>query len=215
MNFLSKIDFKFLIIVILALVILFMKMCGNDEPTPPKGTIKINGKDHVILKHTTDTIYEPVIETVFKKGETIYVDSIIFVETPKVVDTFEILKNYFAMTIYKDTLKLKDSLGYITITDTISKNKIKGRTFLSNVNKIKIFDTIIVEPTKQIEFYAGGTMGVDKINLVNFIGPTFNIKTKKDNVYGVSIGINNNKSVTILGTVLWRLKRKDEKQKTN
>lgn len=208
MKFLNKIDFKFLVIITLALVILFMRMCDNKVVEGPKNTIKINGKDHIILKHTTDTIYEPVIDTVYKKGETIFVDSIIFVDTPKIVDTFEILKNYFAMTIYKDTLKLKDSLGYITVTDTISKNKIKGRSFISNVNKIKILDTIVVEPTKETEFYGGGTMGVDKVNLVNFIGPTLNIKTKKDKVYGISLGINNSKSLTIQGTMLWKIKFK-------
>ncbi len=208
MKFLSKIDFKFLVIIILTLVILFMRMCNNKVIEGSKNTIKINGKEHIVLKHTTDTIYEPVIDTVYKKGETIYVDSIIFVETPKIVDTFEILKNYFAMTIYKDTLKLKDSLGYITVTDTISKNKIKGRSFIPNVNKIKIFDTIVVEPTKETEFYGGGTMGVDKVNLVNFIGPTLNIKTKKDKVYGLSLGINNSRTLTIQGTMLWRIKFK-------
>jgi hypothetical protein len=130
------------------------------------------------------------------------------VETPKIVDTALIMKDYYSIRIYKDTLKLKDSLGFITITDSISKNKIKGRTFLSNVNKIKIFDTIVVEPIKQIEFYMGGTMGVDKINLVNFIGPTLNIKTKKDNVYGVSLGLNNSKSITIQGSILCKIKFK-------
>jgi hypothetical protein len=208
MELIKKIDFKFLIIVLLALVILFMKMCENNEPTPPKGTIKINGKDHIVLKHTTDTIYEPVTQTVYKKGETIYVDSIIYIDVPKTVDTFEILKNYFSVTIYKDTLKLKDSLGYISLIDTISKNKIKGRTFVSNVNKIKIFDSIFVEPVKQIEFYGGGTIGIDKVNLVNFVGPTLNIKTKTDNVYGISLGINNSKTVTLQGSFLWRLKFK-------
>jgi hypothetical protein len=208
MKYLNKIDFKFLVIVLLALVILFMKMCGNQDPEPPKGTIKINGKDHVILKHTRDTIYEPVVQTEYRDGETIYVDSIIYVDKPSVVDTSAILKNYFAMTIYKDTLKLKDSLGFITLTDTISKNKIQGRTFFANVNKIKIFDTIVVQEPKKIEFYGGGTMGFDKVNLVNFVGPTLNIKTKKDNVYGVSIGINNSKSITLQGSVLWRIKLK-------
>jgi hypothetical protein len=54
----------------------------------------------------------------------------------------------------------------------------------------------------------GGTMGVDKINLVNFIGPTLNIKTKKDNVYGVSLGLNNSKSITIQGSILCKIKFK-------
>ena len=208
MKFLNKIDFKFLVIVILVLIILLLRMCDNDLTEKPKDTIKIDGKEHIILKHTRDTIYEPVIETIYKKGETIYKDSIIYVETPKIVDTDLIMKDYYSIRIYKDTLKLKDSLGFITITDSISKNKIKGRTFLSNVNKIKIFDTIVVEPIKQIEFYMGGTMGVDKINLVNFIGPTLNIKTKKDNVYGVSLGLNNSKSITIQGSILCKIKFK-------
>jgi hypothetical protein len=112
-------------------------MCST-EVGPDGKTVKIAGKTYTIIKHEVDTIIVPVNQLVYRDGKDIYRDSIVYKTVPSNVDTNDIIKNYYSQLIYKDTLKLQDSLGFITITDSISKNKIKGRTFLSNVNKIKI-----------------------------------------------------------------------------
>ncbi len=208
MSYFRNIDFKFFVIIVLVLVILFMKMCGGEKIKNTNDVVTIGGNDYEVIKHVRDTIYEPVIDTIYKKGETIYLDTIIYVGVLTKVDTLLILKDFLSKRVYKDTLKLEDSLGYVSLIDTISTNKIIGRRFISNVNKIKIHDTIFLQEPKKIEVFGGGTIGMDKSSFVNFLGPTLNLKTKNDNIYGLSLGLNNRKSVTIQGTILWKIKFK-------
>ena len=159
MSYFRNIDFKFFVIIVLVLVILFMKMCGGEKIKNTNDVVTIGGNDYEVIKHVRDTIYEPVIDTIYKKGETIYLDTIIYVGVLTKVDTLLILKDFLSKRVYKDTLKLEDSLGYVSLIDTISTNKIIGRRFISNVNKIKIHDTIFLQEPKKIEVFGGGTIG--------------------------------------------------------
>ena len=145
---------------------------------------------------------------IYKEGETIYVEKPIYVDVPNDVDTGEILKDYFAKYTYKDTIKLEDSLGTVQITDTIQKNKIVSRTFKSNINQVHVRDSIIVKELPKTQLYVGGNIGVDKVVGFNYFGPTFVLKTKLDNMYSLGVGINNNKTTSIMTGVYWKIKLK-------
>jgi len=56
------------------------------------------------------------------------------VEVQKVleVDTLEILKDYFEKYVYLDTIPI-DTLGYVTIIDTLSQNRILYRKPTINI----------------------------------------------------------------------------------
>ena len=109
-----KNNFQTLLIVGLLMIILFMKMC-SPTPNRDKEIIKVDGKKYEIIKKVSDTQYIQHIEKVYKPGDSITKDTIIYVSVPKNVDTSTILQNYYNKIIYIDTLKLKDSLGYISI----------------------------------------------------------------------------------------------------
>jgi hypothetical protein len=162
-SILDYLDFKSIIIICLIIVILLLKMCSPKPPVKPGDTIKVNGKKYVVIHRTIDTQYIPKTKTVYKPGETIYVEKPIYIDVPSDVDTGAILKDYYAKRVYKDSIKLEDSLGTITLIDTIQENKIKGRWFKSNINQIVIKDSIIVEKPPVNQFYFGGVIGADRI----------------------------------------------------
>lgn len=206
MKTILKLDFKTLIIITLIIVVLLMKMC-TPKPEPGK-TIKVNGKKYQVIKTVTDTQYVPKTKTVYKPGETIFVETPVYVNVPQNVDTAEILKDYYAKYVYKDTVKLGDSLGTVTITDTIHKNKIIGRNFKSKINQITIKDSIFIKEIPRNQLYIGGVIGADKNIGINHFGPTFVLKTKSDNMYSLGIGLNNNFTTSIQAGIYWKIKLK-------
>lgn len=203
----TTLDLKSIFIICLIAVILLMRACG-DGNKPEPGQVDIDGKQYTIVKTEVDTVYEEVIQTLYKPGKTIYVDRPIYINVPADVDTLAILREYFATYIYRDTLNLDEDLGYVLITDTITQNKIKGRLFDAHVNKIRIDSTIyLLEPPKR-QLYVGGVAGFDKQNFLNFFGPSLAYKSKKDGLFTIGLGLNNNKSVSFMGGMYWKIKLK-------
>lgn len=148
--------------------------------------------------------YVPKIDSIpYPVHDTVIVDSIvevpveIIVEIEKPVpmyqpvDTAEILKVFFSRNIQKNVLTLPNNIGTVTITDTISQNKIVGRSFESKVKKQIVRDTLRLPEVKKTKIYAGFSTQLDNVNLVNGIGFGLLIQTKKDKIFNVGIGANN------------------------
>lgn len=212
---LEYLDLKTILIIGLIIVILFMRMCdgsGEDDVN----VVNVDGKKYELVKHTVDTILVPVKQTVYKEGKTIYKEVPIYIQLPPntKIDTQLILREYYSKIVYKDTLKLKDSLGYIAITDTIFKNAILNRVFDANVNKITIKDITIVKELPTNEVYIGGMAGFDKGNIVNFVGPSIVLKTKKDKMYSLAVGYGTDKNVSIQAGAHWKVSLKKKKKKS-
>ena len=125
---------------------------------------------------------------------------------PREVDTVAILKDFYCKEVYKDTLKLNDGLGYVSVIDTVSQNKIIGRVWNSQVNKIIIKDTKIVKKAPVNQLYIGAVSGFDRVNIVNYVGPTLVFKTKKDKLYSLGIGYGTNKQISLQGGIFWKIK---------
>ena len=180
------------IALLLLIAIVVFQQCGGNK----KGTgeiVKVDGKKYELLKHEIDTIEVVKTKVVTKKGEDIYHETIVEkeVRVPANVDTNAILKEYYTKVLYKDVLVLPDSLGTVAVTDTISQNKIFGRTFNANVKQRTIKETTIVKelPKNQVYFGFGG-----QFNKVDFIGGLSTgviLKTKTDKIYQVNLGVSN------------------------
>lgn len=211
-KFLEKLDLKTILIIGLIVVILLMRMCEGDSEGN-KNTVKIDGKKYEVVKHTVDTVIVPVKQTVYKEGKTIYKEVPIYIQpNPEVkIDTAQILKEFYSKVVYKDTLKLKDSLGYVTITDTITKNSILNRVYDANINKITIKDILIVKDLPVNQVYIGGVTGFDKQNIVNFIGPNFVLKTKKDKMFSLGFGYGLNQNISVQAGIYWKISLKKKK----
>lgn len=202
----GKIDIKTIIIVVLVIVILLMRACTSSSNHG--ATVYVGGKPYEVVKKVIDTQYIPKPFDVKKKGKDIYHDTIIYVPVLKDVDTSVILKDYFAQNIFKDTLNLKDKMGYLSIIDTIQKNNIFGRSYNVKINQMIIRDTTILKEKLRNQVYIGGNLGADNTGLFNYFGPSLLLKTKTDKVYNLGVGINNNKGFSIRAGMYWKIKFK-------
>jgi len=205
--FLKKLDFKSLLIIVLILIILFIKGCGGNHPPISKKIIKIDGKKYSVLKHTIDTTYISKNTVIYRKGKDITIEKEIPIYIPLNIDTSAIIKDYYTSRLYKDTLTL-DSLSFVVINDTIAKNKIESRKFSSHIVYPVIKETTIVKELPKNQLFLGATLGFDKTNIVNFAGPSFIFKSKKDYLYSFGIGYSNAKTVSIQGGMLFKIKLK-------
>jgi len=162
---------------------------------PGGRTIRIDGKKYEVIKHTIDTVEVEKIKTVTKKGkdivhEVIDVDTLVLKELVN-VDSAAILKDYLAKIIYKDTLVLDGGLGTIALTDTITKNRILGRTWDAKVKERTIKEELIVKEPAKTQLYYGLNAGFNKTDYVSAVGAGLILKTKKDKIYNFNIGVNN------------------------
>jgi hypothetical protein len=189
-------------IAIVALVIWILLQWFNPGGIMPGGrTIRIDGKKYEVIKHTIDTVEVEKVKVVTKRGEDIVhevidVDTLVLKELVN-VDTAALLKDYLAKVVYKDTLTLDGGLGTIALTDTISKNRILGRTWDAKVKERTIKEELIVKEPARNQLYYGLNAGFNKEDYVSAIGAGVILKTKKDKIYQLGLGVNNR---TIDGT---------------
>ena len=189
------------IIGILALIIFYQKGCfGKKE----KGDIiDINGKKYEVIKHEIDTFYETKTQTLYKKGKDIVHEVEVVKEIPANVDTSAILKDYYARVFYADTFRLKDTLGFIVVNDTISKNRIQNRKYYSSINVPTIKEKIYLKELSNSWFLGPSII----LGNTSAIGGDINLKTKKDLLIGVGVGVNSNISPFLRGSVSWKINK--------
>jgi hypothetical protein len=169
-----------------------MRSCnGNSDPVEPEVITKIEVR--------YDTI-ETIKETYVPKWKTKIVTEIDTFQTP--IDTLSILRDYYAKYYYSDTLKI-DTVGYAIINDTISRNTILARDIRTNI----LIPTTTI--TKEIylnknEFYWGlGLQG--RTDQLNYLGGEMLFRSKKRNVYGFGLGVNQDFQPVLSGRMYWRI----------
>lgn len=160
---------------------------GCDKPVKPGTIIK--------TIRVIDTQYVNIRSTRYVKGDTIKIDTTIFIPIPEKVDTISILKQFYSQNVFIDTFKT--DYGNLLITDTIALNKIKGRLYTSDLRVpiVTINDTIYVADKKikpALFWGMGGYMGNGKV-----IGASTNLllETGGRKLYGVGVGVVNGKPV--------------------
>ena len=205
-------------IAIAVLVIIVLLEYFNPGGKMPGRTVRIDGKKYEVIKHDIDTFEVVKTKVVTKKGSDIYHETIVEKEVviPAIVDTAALLKDFFAKNVYKDTLRLPDSLGIVAVTDTITQNKILGRTFNASVKQREIKETLIVKELPKTQVYYGFNGGFNKADVVSNIGAGVIIKTKKDKIYQLGAGVANRVTDGTNGTlspyvgagVYWKIKLK-------
>ena len=147
------------IAIILLILILWYQNCHQSTKTAPN-LIKINGEKFEVIKREIDTTEILRDTVIYKPGKNIYHDTTIFVPYPvdKPIDTAQILAVYMAKNVFKDTLKLPDSLGFVYLLDTVQQNKLLGRTFSAQVKSRLISEKIYLKELPKSKFYAGGSL---------------------------------------------------------
>jgi hypothetical protein len=205
-------------IAIAALIIFVLLQWFNPGDILPGKKVFIAGKAYEVIKHEIDTVDIVKTKVVTKKGEDIYHETIVEKEVliPAVIDTAALLKDYYSKVLYKDVLVLPDSLGTVAVTDTISQNRILGRTFNANVKQRTIKETTIVKELPKTKVFYGLEGGFNKADFVSSVGAGVLINTKKDKIYQLGLGVDNRTtdgingsfSPYIRGGVYWKIKLK-------
>lgn len=181
---------SFLIIILVA-VLLYQSQCSRKPDVEPEVIVTIETKWDTV--NVTQTEYVPKWRTrVVTKHDTI----------PQDIDTMSILKNYYSKFHYVDTLTL-DTLGYLVLNDTISKNSIMSRSFVSDIS---IPTTTITKEIylKKREFYWGMGLNGDASQL-NYLGGEFMYKNKQRNMFGVGVGVNQDLQPVLSGRMYWKI----------
>ena len=205
-------------IAIAVLIIFVLLEWFNPGGVMPGKKVFIAGKAYEVIKHEIDTVDIVKTKVVTKKGEDIYHETIVEKEViiPAVIDTMALLKDYYSKVLYKDVLVLPDSLGTVAVTDTISQNRILGRTFNANVKQRTIKETTIVKELPKTKVFYGLEGGFNKADFVSSVGAGVLINTKKDKIFQLGLGVTNqttdgtNGGFTpyVRGGVYWKLKLK-------
>jgi hypothetical protein len=195
-------NFQSLIIIGLIIVIFLLRECrGEKSPLPaePVTIVKIETKYDTIVE--TVPTYIPKYKTRVKwKTKTVH-DTVEVHDTIP-VDTASVLEEYFATYAYTDTLK-KDSVTFI-INDTISQNKILSRGIKYNL----VYPTTIISTEREVnkrELYIGFGLGGDR-QQISYAGSELILRTKKEKLYGVGIGINNSFQPILTFKMNWKVK---------
>lgn len=172
----------YIVIVILVIVIILMRNCSN-----------IDNKETIYTK--TDTIYKETHDTVTKNVTVTNTKYIPFKE-PIFTSIDTCNKEYNRQTTYKDTILL-DSIGNITVIDTVFQNKLGKRTIIKNYRIPLVTKTTTIikaqEPRRQL--YIGGNLFGDE-RTPQMITPGLLYKDRKDRVYMANVGVNFDGTIT-------------------
>jgi len=199
-----KINFTYIVIAALAGIILLQRACNNKVVTEPSVATKYD----TIWKVTHDTLIKevPVIRIVHRdppKGPQYTPGE--HIDTCKARFNY-LLKQHTLQRVYTDTIKL-DSLGTVTVIDTVWLNKLGKRTKIFNY-KIPFVTKTITKPADPVrQVYIGGNLFGDDSQL-QFITPGILYKTKKDHIYQVNVGVNFDGSITYGAGAYWKIKLK-------
>ncbi|MDA9016398.1 hypothetical protein N9H63_00200 [bacterium] len=180
-----------LLIIILAAVLLYQSQCSKKDPIEPEVIVTIETKWDTV--NVTQTEYVPKWRTkVVTEHDTI----------PQDIDTMSILRDYYAKYHYTDTLTL-DTLGFLVLNDTISKNSVLSRSFTSDIS---IPTTTITKEIylKKREFFWGMGLNGDPSQL-NYLGGEFMYKNKQRNMFGVGVGVNQDLQPVFSGRMYWKI----------
>jgi len=149
-------------------------------PYPTKVITKIVYK-YVPVK-TIKKVNVPVVKIEYK---------IVEVPTkPTALDTISILQQYYPKNEFKDVLVLSDGQGRISITDSISHNRLASRSWTAEIKPKLVIETIEVPAPKIREYYLGPEVSTNFSSINNWYSLSLLIKNKSNNIIRFSGGVN-------------------------
>ena len=192
-------------------VVLLMRGCDTED-TKDIETVEVDGKDYELIKQTIDTVFvtkEVKVPTYIPK----YITKVetIEVEIPIDIDTLAIVEKYFSTYQVKDTLNLsyefpkgvtdslgnkpKGDLGFGILTDNISQNSIISRDVDWTFQIPTIYNTSIVKELPKTQLYWGLNGGFNREDVITNISGSLLLKTKKDKIFQLGLGVQNNSNI--------------------
>jgi hypothetical protein len=199
-------DVRHFIILTLIVIILFLKTDNN-----------VSIKE--IVKETPEKlIHDTILIPEYIQGEYIYHDTTIYVPTLVEVDSTEILKSFYTKSFKLDTIKLNNNQGFIYLSDSISQNQIISRKWSATLKPKIVRESSTPTPPIKNQVFFGVNGSWSQKDWVNSMGIGVILKTKKDHIYNVGIGVANRTTdgtsgeltPYLNGGVYWKIKLKKD-----
>jgi hypothetical protein len=196
------------IIAVLIVIIFLQRACTPKCPT----VTQVLPVYDTILKHDTSTIHKKVwlkfCDTTYLPGDTIYkIDTNCEVTKTRFI---KLVKAHTVKNIYQDTI-LIDTFGKIFIYDTVQFNKLGSRGIVKSYT-IPIVTKYVPTPipSKRQLYVGGGLDGtyMNKTPNINIAKVGVLYKTKKDQIYGVTVGVSINGYLVYGIQSYWKIKLK-------
>jgi hypothetical protein len=195
---------KILVVVIVAL--LFTVAAQHRGCNAPQ--IKA---DTVTLHDTTWTVHDSLIVKKLKVKEVIHdtlpAEYIADTNYPKLKAQYDALVfAYLAKKIYADTVKL-DTLGYVTVADTVHKNELQNRSYKYNykIPTVTVTTTITKQAPPKGALFIGGGVTANPSEVKSLFGG-FLYKSKQDKVFGLNVGLTGNSKIVYGVQSYWKIK---------
>lgn len=198
--------------IVLVLIICFLLIRSCNRNIVPSET------DVVTLACDTVWIYKDsivksspqIIHTVSPPVEHWNTEYLEDPEYDGLLEQYKDLSNdYFSINVIQDTLKI-DSIGYVRVLDSVSKNQILARTFKYTLKYPLIKETktiTVIEPPKR-QLYIG--LGIDggQEDYLNQVNAELLYKTKKDHMFGINAGVDRDGNIEYGVRSYWKIKLK-------
>ena len=196
---------KVLIFVIVVLLFsLAVQKDGCNRPVLKADTV--TKRDTSWLTHDSLILKKLVIKKTIH--DTLPKEYIADTNYPKLKAQYEALVNaHLAKNIYSDTVKL-DTLGYVSVTDTVHKNELHGRSYKYSykIPTITVTNTITKQaPPKGALFVGGGVTSAKEVSIYGLHGAIL-YKTPQDRILGLNIGILHTNQVIYGFSAYWKIK---------
>jgi hypothetical protein len=108
---------------------------------------------------------------------------------PTTLDTVAILQQYYPKNVFTDVLVLEKEQGKVTVTDTVSHNRLVGRTFTADIRPRLVRETVEVLPPAIREYFLGPELTTNFNGINNFYGLNLLVKNKINNIIKLGAGI--------------------------
>jgi hypothetical protein len=157
------------------------------------------------IKEIHDTLYIKTYRNRYIKGDSIpFV--IIATDTTIIHDTAYILQDYNVSRAYSDTIN-QDSNIFV-INDTISQNRIKSRSFESNITEKTIYVKEYYAEKAKYRLYYGIRGDFSPSNGLEVVSPGLMLNAKNKALIGLNLNINKNNNMSYSGSLYFKIGRK-------
>jgi hypothetical protein len=106
------------------------------------------------------------------------------------LDTVAILQQYYPKNVFTDVLVLEKGQGKVTVIDTVSHNRLVGRTFTADIKPKLVRERVEVVQPNVREYYLGPELTTNFNGINNWYGLNALLKTKENTIYKLGAGIN-------------------------
>ena len=191
------------LVIVALLVVVMLQMCNKRNSV--SGTVIVHRDTTWIIK---DSTIRSIPQLITHEKNT---DSTIIKEyypdqnyEGLLIQYNTLLQELLSRNVFADSLKI-DSIGYVHIKDSVTRNSIVGRSFHYNLKYPRIHDSVTVFPAVRQLYFGGGLSGHVN-NIVDEMSLGIMYKSKKDILFGVSGTYNKDNEFGIRLQSFWKIK---------